>query len=150
MKIVLNKCFGGFVLSPKAMMEILKRKGLTVYPYEAKISQDFTKTEWTRYRGHKLDGLPVMMYYFEKDPGKDQFVASYKDADKKYHMISVDFDDEQRADKDLVAVIEELGKEANGAFADLEVFEIPDGVEFEISDYDGAETAIYGLQIGEV
>jgi len=44
-----------------------------------------------------------------------------------------------RADPDLVRVVEELGKEANGKHADLKVVEIPDGVEWEIEEYDGTE-----------
>ena len=39
----------------------------------------------------------------------------------------------------LVQVVEELGKEANGMFAELKVVEIPDDVEWEIEEYDGVE-----------
>lgn len=49
-------------------------------------------------------------------------------------------DDIARADPDLVAVIEELGAKANGRHADLKVVEIPDGIEWEIDEYDGIET----------
>ena len=44
-----------------------------------------------------------------------------------------------RSDPDLVAVVEEMGKEANGFCAELKVIEIPDGVEWHISEYDGIE-----------
>lgn len=40
----------------------------------------------------------------------------------------------------LVQVVRELGARANGSHADLEVVEIPDDVEWIISEYDGAET----------
>jgi hypothetical protein len=40
----------------------------------------------------------------------------------------------------LVQVIEELGEEANGSHAKLEVIEIPDGVEYTIDEYDGIES----------
>lgn len=40
MKIVLNKCYGGFALSPKEEMAILERKGIRVYPYISEISSD--------------------------------------------------------------------------------------------------------------
>lgn len=39
----------------------------------------------------------------------------------------------------LLQVIEELGKDANGGLASLKVVEIPDGVEWCIEEYDGAE-----------
>lgn len=49
---------------------------------------------------------------------------------------------EDRADPDLVAVVEELGAQAaSGSCGKLHVIEIPDGVEYEIDDYDGLESA---------
>lgn len=45
-----------------------------------------------------------------------------------------------RDDLLLVKVVEELGKEAYGGCARLRVVEIPDGVDWEIDDYDGLET----------
>ena len=45
-----------------------------------------------------------------------------------------------RSDSDLIAAVEELGSEkASGTFAELKVVEIPDGIEYEISSYDGIE-----------
>lgn len=37
-------------------------------------------------------------------------------------------------------IVEELGKRANGPFAKLVIVDIPDGMEYEIDDYDGFET----------
>ena len=45
-----------------------------------------------------------------------------------------------RADKDLISVIESLGEKANGMCADLQIEEIPDGASFEITEYDGNES----------
>jgi len=39
----------------------------------------------------------------------------------------------------LVQVVEELGADANGKFAELKVVEIPDGVDWTIQEYDGIE-----------
>lgn len=39
----------------------------------------------------------------------------------------------------LVKVVEELGSRANSAYADLKVVQIPDGVEWQIDEYDGNE-----------
>jgi len=50
-------------------------------------------------------------------------------------------DKKWRADPKLVECVEKLGKRANGRFAWLEVVEIPDGIEFDILDYDGWEYA---------
>lgn len=45
----------------------------------------------------------------------------------------------ERNDPDLVEIVEELGDEANGAFAHLKIVDIPDGIEWEIEEYDGRE-----------
>jgi len=45
----------------------------------------------------------------------------------------------RREDPDLVAAVEELGKDANGNHADLKVVKIPDGVRWKIAAFDGIE-----------
>ena len=47
--------------------------------------------------------------------------------------------DRNRADARLIEVVEKIGHEANGPYAKLKVVEIPDGVEWEIEEYDGKE-----------
>ena len=44
-----------------------------------------------------------------------------------------------RDDLSLIQVVEELGEKANGRHAYLKIVEIPDDVQWEISEYDGAE-----------
>lgn len=44
-----------------------------------------------------------------------------------------------RDDPILVAVVEELGDAANGGCAELKIVEIPDGVDWQIEEYDGNE-----------
>jgi hypothetical protein len=51
--------------------------------------------------------------------------------------------DMDRTDPILVQVVEELGKHANGAHADLTVVEIGEGVRYRISEYDGNEHIEY-------
>lgn len=46
---------------------------------------------------------------------------------------------EDRADPDLIAVIEEFGKRANGHCATLKIVNIPKDVEWVIEEYDGRE-----------
>jgi hypothetical protein len=44
-----------------------------------------------------------------------------------------------RDDEHLVAIVDEMGKEANGSFADLKIVEVPSDVAWQIEEYDGAE-----------
>jgi hypothetical protein len=44
-----------------------------------------------------------------------------------------------RNDPDLIRVVEELEEEADAQYAELKIVEIPDGVEWEINEYDGYE-----------
>ena len=46
----------------------------------------------------------------------------------------------ERNDLNLIKTIEDFGKEANGRFAKLRIVEIPDNVNWEISEYDGMES----------
>jgi hypothetical protein len=50
-----------------------------------------------------------------------------------------DYYDIPRDDPKLVAVVEELGQEANGQYANLKIVEIPDDAEWQIEAYDGQE-----------
>lgn len=45
----------------------------------------------------------------------------------------------QRDHPELIRVIEEMGDKASGSCAELSVTEIPDGVEWQIEEYDGRE-----------
>lgn len=45
-----------------------------------------------------------------------------------------------RDDPFLVTTVEALGPAANGAHAKLKIVEIPDGVDWEIMEYDGMES----------
>lgn len=48
-----------------------------------------------------------------------------------------------RNDEDLVKVVELLGDKANMICSDLKVVEIPKGIEYKISEYDGWEKVVY-------
>ena len=46
----------------------------------------------------------------------------------------------ERNDPLLVQVVNELGSVANGEYAELEIADVPDDIEWYIDDYDGIET----------
>ena len=56
--------------------------------------------------------------------------------DRWYHR------DIPRADKHLVQVVEEMGKAANGRFADLAIEDVPSGARWRIDEYDGFESVM--------
>ena len=125
MKIVLNKCFGGFGLSHEAKMEIFKRKNIEVFPYINNFSYD-SDDEYTRHTGQKLGSMDFI-YYFKKDPKIDKVTGIYSEIDRLYGIAddSSFSSDSNRGDKDLVAVVEKLGSEASGPYASLKVVDIP-------------------------
>lgn len=98
MKIVINRCFGGFGLSAEAHAFIAKRKG------------------WI----HACDDWDADYWYSE--PSK----AVYEN-------------DLLRFDPDLVAAVETLGADANGRYSELKIVDVPDEVDWYISEYDGME-----------
>ena len=92
MKIVVNRCYGGFSVSKSVFDEL----GL----------------EWDGYGYIRNDNL---------------------DIDGEY--------DAYRADPRLIAAIEKVGvEEASGVHARLEIVDIPDGIDWEIQEYDGYES----------
>ena len=128
-KIVINKCFGGYGLSPLAISEVCKRKNLPCYIY---VEPDFNSSEYMKVSptSKKLNGH--WWYALNKDYGK---VVNSEDISDEDYV----FEDFPRHDKDLVAVVEELGEKANGDCADLEVIEINSNL-YRIDEYDGAES----------
>jgi len=60
---------------------------------------------------------------------------------KKYSGVDkVDSYSVSRNDEILIKVVEELGELASNFCSAIQVIEIPDGIEWEIDEYDGFET----------
>lgn len=136
MKIVKNSCFGGFSLSPEAQLAFLKRKGKEAFFYKQ-----------TKYQ-HR-DGVSEYSRIEKPENGEMFYHVITRDLGEKTHTLPNGDDyfssyDIERTDPDLIAVVEELGgghrTGASGSCANLEIVEIPDGIEYEIDEYDGIET----------
>jgi hypothetical protein len=104
-KIVINKCFGGFGLSKKAV-EYMAEKGSE----QARVELEYI--------------IP------SEDNSNDIYLGYSEKFDHEY----------DRTDPILVEAVEVLKEEANTAYSNLKVIEIPEGVEWELSDHDGLET----------
>jgi len=120
MKIVINGCFGGFGLSTEAMKMYAERKGLK-----------------------HVKSTP----HFQGDKGYDLLTPNHNlpdvITDKQWNDPKNNIHSDRdipRTDSDLIAVVEKLKTKANGWVANLSVVEIPDGISYEITDYDGVET----------
>lgn len=128
MKVAINGCYGGFVLSDKAIEMIMKRKGFDCYRYKWQYQMD---------KGYKRidksdDKLGLTILYSTVDLGKE-----IEEIPKENYWY---YGNLERTDEDMIAVIEELGDEASGACGAVYIVEIPDGVSWEIDEYDGIET----------
>lgn len=130
MKVVINVCFGGFGLSMLAIKEYLKLKGKEAYFYENK---DWSSGEYIRIDDIK-ECKDTIKFCYTKDLGKK---FKYTKESQKFYIYDENI---KRDDPDLVKVVEELGEKANGSYAELKVVEIPDGINWEIDEYDGNES----------
>ena len=137
MKVVINKCYGGFSLS-EAAYEKLIEWGVPVRKYVPEERGDDG-----RYI-HPPENEGEIIFDRElTPPGEDNF------NDKMYHAFKGrgalfgrywDTWTAKRRDHPLVVrVVEELGEAASGFVSNLQVVEIPDGVEYIVQEYDGQE-----------
>lgn len=137
MKIVKNSCFGGFGLSVEAQKRYFAKKGKGAFFYkQTKYKHQDGEEEYTRQDNPSDDDM--LLFVFTEDKGA--LLKKFPEEDPSYFYDR----DVERTDPDLVAVVEEMGAGhgtgASGRFASLEVVDIPDGIEYEIDDYDGIET----------
>ncbi len=129
MKLVINRCYGGFSLSHEAMMRYAEIKGIKFYPEEEAFG--FT-TYYTVPKDQRV----------EPKEGEEFYKMSLEER-RAYNKRCVNeqlYDrDLERDDPVLVQVVEELGSKADGRYAELEIVEIPDDVRWQIEEYDGKE-----------
>jgi hypothetical protein len=142
MKVVINTCYGGFSLSPKATKRLAELNGKECYFF---LSRD------DEYKPIKMEDIDDGFWTVFTVPDPNKVIGKHKEwhkltseqqieLNKRYDKISLDNRPDDRADPKLVQVVEELGEEANGACAKLKVVKIPNGVKYEISEYYGIET----------
>ena len=146
MKLIVNRCFGGYSLSPLAVKELAKRKGKKCFFFK---TEDYLNG---KYIPITLDqAKEQLLWHAFTVPNPNEVISDQskwhemslkerKLSNESYKKYSLDTRPEDRADLDLVYVVEKLGVKANGSHANLKVVEIPDGVDWEIDEYDGQES----------
>jgi len=137
MKIVINNCYGGFGLSYEGVMYYAKLKGIKLYAYIEKWEDDlcahkpYNPLDETiiPFEERKNRREPIIIHYAIKK------VRNRRELNKYYWSVY----DIERNDPALIKTVEDLGEKANGRGAELKVVEIPDGIDWEITEYDGLE-----------
>jgi len=127
-EIVVNKCYGVFGLSDKAIKRYAELKEFSIFTYKENIrinksniyeyienSDSVTFPVYvTKYLGEVFeDNIPSEYYFFDMDIPRDDLC--------------------------LVQTVKELGTEANGDHASLKIVDIPDDVDWILEEYDGIE-----------
>lgn len=150
MKVVVNRCYGGFSLSAKAVKRLAELQGRKAYIYKTdpkhygrvvRLSVKELRTDkggfFTAYDLPTADEVNTLLFVQDK---WDTMTAEERQASNELidkHVIETRPHD--RTDPLLVQVVEELGDEASGYLSELKIVEIPDDIEWSIDDYDGME-----------
>lgn len=141
-KIVINKCFGGFGLSPKGLKRFAELNGKECYFFK----WDITPNTYTPLSIEEAEEQSLFFITFSVPNPQDYLKTDGRDKDgtfetrnKEYEEILIG-NDIKRDDPTLIQVVEELGTKANGGCANLKIVPIPNDVDWEIDEYDGLET----------
>jgi hypothetical protein len=136
---VINKCYGGFGLSYRALLRL----------HELGHPKVVTSIdEWYGNCSNKEERVQKDLEEFQKFLNSDMggwygfctmFTSDLKNV-LYWSPNSGCFGECERGDPLLVQVVEELGEEANGPCSSLVLVEVPDDVVVEINDYDGMES----------
>lgn len=125
-KVVINKCYGGFGLSAEATVAYYKRKGITCYVFDRLYEGNKERYAEVTNKSRFFTAFNV--------PNPNDYSSKELWGDKHYLG-----EPEDRCDPDLIAVVEEFGERANGPCAKLVIVNVPDGVNWDIDEYDGIE-----------
>lgn len=132
MKVVINKCYGGFSLSKEGMNAYAKHKGIQVWIEDDKKYPSLGM--WTAWLVP-----PEQRLIQREDEWNTMSLEERTEYNETWRTQTIYDRDIKRSDPALVAAVEEIKEVANGRCAELAIVEIPDGVDFEIEEYDGKE-----------
>jgi hypothetical protein len=132
-KIVINTCFGGFGLSPEAILWIWKNGGgICAIPADeffgrhadnSVLGKSHALREWRMYQAGERKNI-ALAFLTVFSPDESQVLLDH---------------DIPRDDSKLIECVETMSAAADGSHAQLKIVEIPDDVDFTIEEYDGQE-----------
>jgi hypothetical protein len=132
-KVVINRCYGGFGLSKEACQYYWDLKGQQVWIEEdTKFKSMGLFTVWLVPPEERLESKEGEAFYAMSM--EDRRAYNEKHSEQTWY-----YRDLERNDPIFIKVVEKLGDKASGRHADLTIVEIPDGVEWVIEEYDGLE-----------
>lgn len=133
MKVVINRCFGGFGLSKEACQRYWDIKGQQVWiEDDTKFKSFGLFTVWLVPPEDRLESKEGEAFYSMSMEERKAY--NEKHSEQTWYYRDVD-----RNDPILVQLVEENSELYSGRCAELAVVEIPDGVDYEIEEYDGRE-----------
>jgi hypothetical protein len=131
--VVINKQHGGFGLSQAAIERYLEIKGLVHWAEDNERFSSLTgPTYWLVPKEQRVSDPTAEVWH-------SMTIAERQQHNQLYSQQVFSDRDLDRDDPILVQVVQELGSEASGRFADLKVVEIPVDVDWIIDEYDGLE-----------
>lgn len=137
-KVVINKCYGGFSLSPLAVKRYAEIKGIPCYFFSGNDEpiniEDICYHYWVAYTVSNPKEI-----FGDTFDWRSLTQEQLAECNKKQDEVSINNRPENREDPILIQVIKELGEKANGQYAELKIVEIPDDIEYQIEEYDGIE-----------
>lgn len=134
MKLVINACYGGFGLSERAFLWLIDN-GMPVKPHIAQKRDE--QGRWLPEPRNEGDHITDLDHP-ESDLGDLINPEGHRKICGRFGAGWLR-EDRHRGNELLVRCVEALGAEANGMCAKLKVVEIPDGIEWEVEEYDGYE-----------
>lgn len=144
-EIVVNRQYGGFSLSDDAVYELIKMNSpliekLSYKEYFSSIPKR-TAEEMAQEELNKDYGYGKIWVPYKKTGLLHNRMYSGVLIDPKEKIVYNDNsrNDENRSHPDLIKVVKQLGKRANGEHAILEIVTIPEEIKWTIEKYDGNE-----------
>ena len=116
MKVVINTKMEGLNLSHAAVMRYCRLKGIEIYSQVEKISGKCEKTD---------------------DPYNPEIFVEYFTDPGRGSGARWDEEDIERHDPALIQVVEEMEEKANSKYAEFQIIEIPDGMDYVVEHSEG-------------